>query len=117
MKTRPRHNWTTFLKLFTEENQGRKTRTAVFEGTPEAMSDYWLEEGLPLVGIDVDPDGTDGPDIEIMLQNQPNCTPLNMTHTVKGARFVKIILSASGDADGLEVDNGRGETTILHFQN
>jgi hypothetical protein len=39
-----------------------------------------------------------------------------MTHIVTGARFVKFTLSASGDADGLEVENSEAETTVLQFE-
>ena len=116
MKTQPQHNWNAFLKLFSQQNQGRKTRLAVFEGTPELMSDYWIEEGLPFVGIDMDPDGKEGPEVEVVLQSSSQGTPKNMVRNVTGARFIKIILSATGDADGLEIDNGKGETTVMHFE-
>jgi hypothetical protein len=41
------HNWTYFLKFYNEQNKGRATRLGVFENE----NDYWLENGLPLVGI------------------------------------------------------------------
>jgi hypothetical protein len=80
------------------------------------MLDYWLEDGLPLAGIDLDPDGPTGPEVEIMLDNR-TAPPATMTHRVMGARFVKITLSATGEADGLEIQNSNGETTVLQFEN
>jgi hypothetical protein len=46
----------------------RRTRLAVFEGTPESLTDYWLEDMLPLVGLDMDPHGKDGPQVEIIAR-------------------------------------------------
>lgn len=66
-------NWTEFLTLFSEQNQMRPTRLGVFEGEPGAMRDYWLEDGLPLTGIDVDTHAEGAPTIEIMLGgNEPD---------------------------------------------
>jgi hypothetical protein len=68
MKAEQQHSWARFLKLFAEQNVGRKTRIAVFQGPPDSLTDYWLEDRLPLAGIDIDPDDERGPDIQIMLQ-------------------------------------------------
>ena len=116
MQTQPQMNWSKYLNLFSEENRNRPTRIAVYEGEPGSMMDYWLEDGLPLAGIDVDPDGNTGPEIEIMLDSRPG-ESANMTHRVIGVRFVKITLSAAGEADGLEIANDKGETTVLQFEN
>jgi hypothetical protein len=110
------HNWSKFLKLFSEQNLSRKTRISVFEGAPDAMQDYWLEEGLPLAGVDIDTRGERAPTIEIMLGDTTKADSQHMTHVVSNARFVKIVLSAGGEADGLEIDDAEGKTTILHFE-
>lgn len=111
------HNWSTFLELFSEHNRARPTRICAFEGAPDAMRDYWLEEGLPLAGIDVDARGESAPTIEIMLGDSTKTDSLHLTHVVSGARFAKIVLSANGDADGLEMEDSQGKTTILRFEN
>lgn len=115
--TKQQHTWSKFLKLFSEQNQSRKTRISVFEGAPDAMKDYWLEDSLPLAGVDVDTRGENAPTVEIMLGDTTKADSPHLTHVVSGARFAKIVLSASGEADGLEIDDAEGKTTILQFEN
>ncbi len=110
------HNWSTFLKLFSEQNRMRPTRLGVFEGEPGAMTEYWIEDGMPLVGIDVEVRGEDAPTIEIMLGDSTKTDSSYLTHNVDGARFTKIVLSANGEADGLEIEDFEGKTTILRFE-
>ena len=111
------HNWSAFLKFLSEQNLGRPTRISVFEGTPGAMRDDWLEDGLPLAGIDVDLHGENAPTVEIMLGDSAKTNSQHMAHVVSGARFAKITLSANGAADGLEIEDAQGKTTILRFEN
>ena len=74
------HNWAKFISLFGEQNRLRLTRVAVFEGPPTQMEDYWLEDGLPLTGIDLDAHGQNGPNIEIMLGNTGEPGAGHFTH-------------------------------------
>lgn len=112
-----RSNWIEFLKLFSEQNLMRPTRLGVFEGEPGEMRDYWLEDGLPLTGIDVDNHGDVFPDIEIMLGgNEPDGSNA-MTHTVRKAQSASIILSSNGEGEGLEIKDAEGNTTFLRFEN
>ena len=71
----------------------------------------------PLAGIDVDPRGENAPTIEIMLGDAAQANSRHLTHTVAKTRTVKIILSASGEADGLEIEDAEDRTTILRFEN
>src|SRR5687767_4268923 len=96
------HNWSVFLNLFSEQNLQRLTRIGVFEGEPGEMTDYWLEAGLPLAGVDVDTHSKDAPVIEIMLGDRTKEDSRHLTHTVHNARFVRIVLSTSGESDGLD---------------
>jgi len=112
MKTQAQMNWSKYLRLFSDENRDRPTRIAVYDGE---MRDYWLENGMPLAGVEVDLNGNRGLEVEIMLANCPGDTA-NMTHRVVGARSLKITLSASGEGDGLEIANDKSETTVLHFE-
>lgn len=116
-KTETQHNWSAFLKLFSQQNKLRPTRIGVFEGEPGAMTDYWLEDGLPLEGIDVDTRGSDAPSIEIMLGDSEKPDSRRMTHTIAKTRFIRIVLSTSGESDGLDIENEDGRTTILRFEN
>lgn len=116
--TTKQHDWTKFLKLFCEQNNNRRTRLGVFEKTADGgTTDYWVEEGLPLRGIDVDAHGEDKPTIEIMLGDAAENGSPHLTHTVNDARTVKIVLSAGAEADGLEIEDSTGKTTVLRFEN
>lgn len=99
------HNWTNFLKYYSEQNVGRPTRLGVFENG----NDFWIEDGLPLTGIDVD-DHNDAPTVEIMLGD-------DLTHTIKDARSIKMSLSLDESNDGLDITDAEGKTTILRFEN
>jgi hypothetical protein len=96
------HNWTEFLKFYNKQNAGRKTRLGIFEGE----NDYWLENGLPLSGLDVDTRG-DAPTIEIMLGD--------FTHVVENAREINARFSFDGSGDGLDITGAEGKTTVLRF--
>jgi hypothetical protein len=96
---------TEFLKFYTEQNKGRSTRLGVFENG----NDFWLEDGLPLAGVDTDTHG-ESPTIEIMLGN-------DFTHTVKGAKSIKIHFNFDENSDGLDITDTEGKTTILRFEN
>lgn len=115
MKAMPEMKWSSFLKLFSEQNRNRPTRIAVFEGLPGDMNDYWLEDGLPLAGVDVDPDGEDGLEVEILLGDTSD-PDAHMTRRVRGVRFARITLSADGESDGLELGTRTGESTVLRFE-
>ncbi len=113
-KSKTQHNWAEFIKLFSRQNKSRPTRLGVFEGEPGNMTDYWLEDGLPLEGIDLDAGGADAPTVEIMLGNAGGRT---FTHKIENARFMKMVFSASGESDGLEIEDAQGAITILRFEN
>ena len=115
MNTKQQHNWSAFLNFFSEQNRTRPTRLGVFENERNAVTDYWIEDGLPLAGIDVDASGKDAPTVEIMLGDNAK-DARHMTHVVKNARTVKIIMSASGEEDGLEIEDAEGRTTFLRFE-
>ncbi|HVE55423.1 MAG TPA: DUF5335 family protein [Pyrinomonadaceae bacterium] len=116
-KTETQHIWTKFLETFSRQNHNRPTRLGVFEGEPGAMTDFWLEDGLPLGGIDLDSRGEAAPVIEIMLWDREKKDARHFTHTITKARSVKIILSSSGESDGLDIEDENGAMTILRFEN
>lgn len=107
-KAKKEHLWPPLLKYYSEQNAGRPTRLGVFESGDGDLNDLWIEDGLPLTGIDVDPKNI-APTIEIVLGNY--------THVVKAVRSVEIRLSADGEEDGLNVTDLGGKTTILRFEN
>lgn len=105
--TATQHNWSNFLKFFTEQNQGRPTRLGVFEHQPDGFNDYWLESGLKFEGIDIDArDAT--PSVEVVLED--------FEHTVRGVKELKANFSLEGDNDGLDIIDAEGNATILRFE-
>lgn len=110
------HNWATFLKVFSEQNRMRPTRIGVFEGEPDLMTDYWIENGLPLSGVSIEKRNAGAPTVEIMLGDGTKADLRHMTHSVAGARFVKIILSDDGEADGLVIEDAEGRMTVMRFE-
>jgi hypothetical protein len=116
--TTKQHNWTAFLKLFSEQNNNRPTRLGVYKREFDTEIDYWIEDNLPLAGIDVDAPNDGAPTIEIMLGDAAKPDSHHLTHAVAEARFVKIVLSVAGsEADGLEIEDAAGKTTVLRFEN
>lgn len=101
------HEWAKFLEFFSEQNAGRPTRIGVFETVGDTVNDYWLEDGLPLVGIDMDTSSKQ-PSIQIIVGS--------MTHEVKHVLKVVFRLGINGDEDGIDVVNTEGQTTILRFE-
>lgn len=106
--TKTQHAWAAFLKFYTEQNKDKKTRLGVFENVGEVVNDYWIEDGLPLSGIDIDLRG-ELPAIEILLGSY--------SHPVTGALRLTIHYSPKGDEDGLDIIGIDGKTTVLRFEN
>ena len=100
--TKQQDYWKSLLGFYSKQNEGRLTRLGVFEGE----TDYWLENGLPFTGIDMDVRGGI-PVIQIMLGE--------FTHTVKNVRILKVYLTLEGDEDGIDVTDAEGKTAILRF--
>jgi len=101
------HSWEAFLKFYSDENKGRKTRLGVFEREGDVVNDYWIEDGLPLAGIDLDPNG-ELPSIEILLEGY--------SHSIPDVRRVDVHYSQAVEDDGLDITDERGKTTIFRFE-
>lgn len=118
-----RSEWGPFFKEFNGRNQARPTRLEVMDGKAgeradsrlSVETDYWVEDGLPLAGVSLEPEGEDAPRIEIMLGGEAARPTGHMTHTVTGARRVCRTLDEGGRDCGLEVEDKEGAVTILHF--
>ena len=113
--TKSKTNVEKYLAIFCGENVGRPTRLGVFEKRRGGFVDYWLEDDLPLLGIDVD-DHSDAVNIQILLSNKIGEEKSHFTHTVRGVREVKFILAFDGQSNGLEIADYEGKTTILRFE-
>ena len=101
------HEWTKYLKFFGEQNAGRLTRLGVFEKNNDVVNDYWLESGLPLLGLDVDT-RAELPSVQIIFGD--------LTHEVNDAMRLDFHLGHTGDEDGIDISAADGRTTVLRFE-
>jgi hypothetical protein len=108
-------SWKSDLAAFGKRNNMRPTRLEVLGQAREVESDFWLEDGLSLAGIDLDTDGECGPCIEIMLQTSSASSQNHMTHTVAGVNRVELETTDGGD-ESLEIEDAEGRVTIMHFE-
>lgn len=99
--------WAKYLKFFTEQNRNRPTRLGVFEKDGDTVIDYWLESGLPFIGLDTD--STSSGNSILLLVGE-------MEHVVKEPQQIKFILSRSGDEDGIDITDSHGQITVLRFE-
>lgn len=102
-----KHEWTDFLKFYNEQNKERRTRLGVFDTNSDVVTDYWLEDGLPFEGIDIDT-RDEMPTIEIVLKD--------FVHEVRDARKLTAHFSFDKSEDGLDITDSKGNTTILRFE-
>ena len=106
--------WGEYLQEFNRQNGARLTRLGVVK-PGASMEDFWLEDGLPLAGVDLDTEGRDAPRVEIMLGRE-GAAERSMTHAVPRVRKVGIQLSTDGHGEGLDIEDENGATTILRFE-
>jgi hypothetical protein len=107
--------WKNELMSFNERNHQRPTRLEVIICSKEVESDYWLEDGLLLEGIELDPYGDRDLSVEIMLQAQAQETRNHLTHYVIGVRRIGLE-TLDGRDEGLEIEDSKGAVTILRFE-
>ena len=108
-------SWQNVLAAFAKRNNMRATRLEVLGPAGEVETDFWLEDGLLLAGIDLDPDGELGTCVEIMLQAPSASKRNHMTHTVAGVKRL-VLETTDGRDGGLEIEDEEGSVTIMHFE-
>ena len=108
-------SWQADLAAFGKRNNLRPTRLEVLGPAREVESDFWLEDGLLLAGIDLDTDGESGACVEIMLQAPSVSSQNHLTHSVAGVKRVELETTDGRDA-ALEIEDGEGTVTIMHFE-
>jgi hypothetical protein len=108
-------SWQSDLTAFSKRNNMRPTRLEVLGPARQAESDFWLEDGLLLAGIDLDTDDERGACIEIMLMRPSAANQNHMTHTVAGVKRLELE-STDGRDESLEIEDGEGSVTIMHFE-
>jgi hypothetical protein len=108
-------SWQSDLAGFGKRNNMRPTRLEVLGPVREFESDFWLEDGLLLAGIDLETDGERGTCVEIMLHAPSASSKNHMTHTVAGVKRVELETTDGGDVE-LEIEDEEGQVTIMHFE-
>jgi hypothetical protein len=102
----------TDLMAFGARNNLRPTRLQVLGQSKGVESDFWLEDGLLLSGIDLDMDGKCGPFIEIMLQSQDQN---HITRSIASVKRVELETNQGID-ESLEIEDEAGAVTIMRFE-
>ena len=108
-------SWQADLAAFGRRNNMRPTRLEVLGPAREFESDFWLEDGLLLAGIDLETDGERGAYVEIMLQTPSASSDNHMTHTVAGVKRLELETTDGRDST-LEIEDRDGRVTIMHFE-
>jgi hypothetical protein len=108
-------SWQSDLAVFGQRNNMRPTRLEVLDPALEVETDFWLEDGLLLAGIDIDTDGERGTSVEIMLQAPSTSSKNHMTHSVAGVRRMELE-TTDGCDEALEIEDGEGKVTIMRFE-
>src|SRR5687767_9891389 len=107
--------WKADLATFGARNHMRPTRLEVLRPDRNIESDFWLEDGLLLAGLDFEIDGESGPFVEIMLQAPAANRQNHMTHSVAGVKRIKLDTNGGRDL-GLEIEDREGTVTIMRFE-
>lgn len=110
-----KEKWGESLTRFSEINHNRPTRLEVIGQIGNLERDYWMEDGLPLMGIDVDMKGKNAPRIQIMLASKETDSS-HLTHIVSNAKTVVVELGYEGQFDCLHIEDIEGAKTILRFE-
>lgn len=115
MKTKLAHEWNSYLDLFLKRNEGRPTRLGVFVGEARGTQDYWIEDGLPLASVTVEPKETVA-DIEMIFASKSDPDERAFTHIINDARAIRIGLGIGNHDDSLEITDCEARTTVLRFE-
>ena len=97
-------DWKEFLQNFSRRHRGERTRLGVFEIRDGVVNDLWIEDGIPLVGIDVDTkEGRQS--VGIAFEK--------FRHSIENVSTI----SSSEEVDGgLDIQDDEGKTTALRFE-
>ena len=101
------NNWNKFVDVYSSLNAGRRTRLGVFELNKDVVNDYWIEDGLPLVGLSVERAGATH-SVQIMIGE--------MTHDVREAIKLTIHFTNTGLEDGIDILDRDNRVTVLRFE-
>jgi Family of unknown function (DUF5335) len=109
----PTTDWKTYLHAFGQRNAGRLVRleTAIPPGEGEPV----VGEHLPLMGMELEPKGSDAPAIILMLGNAGNQAP-SLTHIVQQPTRLWVEDDDGGLARALAIESKDEGKTLLLFE-
>lgn len=99
--------WRAFLESYGSRHAGRPTRLGVFETSDGVTHDYWLEDGLPLVGLDIELKAGKA-EVEIFLES--------FTHAIADATSLVSVADEEKEL-GIDISDADGKTTVMRFEN
>ncbi|MEO8042348.1 MAG: hypothetical protein ABI646_07055 [Acidobacteriota bacterium] len=98
--------WALFLQEYAGQNKGRPTRLGVFEKPDGIANDYWIEDGLPLVALDIYTN-KGKTHVDIVFED--------LTHSIDGVTGLAKT-GGNGADDGLDISEEAGRTTVMRFE-
>jgi hypothetical protein len=109
----PKQGWETFLHAFSERNQGRPVRleATVQPGEGEPL----LSEHQSLMGVDLDPKGSEAPSLTLTLGGL-NASMPEFTHRVSDPARVWVEEEGDGQAIALAIESEEEGKTLLIFE-
>ena len=106
-------SWSSNIAAFDRRNKMRPTRLEVLGASREFDSDYWIEDGLLLSGIDFELNRDRNPEVQIMLQSRS--AKAHLTHSVSEVKHLSL-QTALGKDECLEIEDSDGNLTIMRFE-
>jgi len=107
--------WRADLSEFGRRNNLRPTRIEVMNPAAGLESDFWLEDGMLLSGIDVEEDRRRGLSVDIMLQATAEANRNHLTHRIAGVTRLDLARPAARN-EVLEIEDSKGTVTIVRFE-
>lgn len=95
-----------FLETYLAQNEGRPTRIGVFQPESQGITDYWLENGLPLNLLEFD---------QSELHSILRVGAGEYTHEFVDPVRISFHFTPGGDEDGLDVSEPGGRTFVIRF--
>lgn len=105
--------WKQFLDEFSKRNKGRPTRIEVIG---ENIGAQESEKYLPLIGVTFEPKGSAAGSVEILLGGSTPADARHLEHLILGVRSIVPITGVVGLEDGLGIEDGEGERTLMLFE-
>ena len=107
--------WKVDLSEFGRRNSLRPTRIEVVDPSAGLESDFWIQDGMLLSGIDLEEDRNCRLSIDIMLQTTPDGSLNHLTHRIADVTRLELQQPASNH-EVLEIENSAGIVTIVRFE-